>query len=309
MAEACPPAARRGLVLVVVTNQPDVARGRQSAQRRGGHQSVLRAAGRPSTPSTCAPTTTADGCACRKPEARHAPRRRPGPQPRPLARALWSGTGGATSPLVRGPVAAPCILTRLSGTRGRRRPTTWWAPGRGARVDPDSWIGRRGGACPMQLPYGIKIFADGADLEAILELSRNPTHLGLHDQPDVDAEGRASRTIRASPARSSRHVTDRPISFEVLCDDFDEMRAQAHRIALVGPQRLRQDPRHQHARRERRLAHRGAVGRWTAPQRDRPLVARPGAHRRRRRSPDSPVRWCRCSRAASPTPAATPCPS
>ena len=31
------------------------------------------------------------------------------------------------------------------------------------------------------------------------------------------------------------HVTEKPISFEVLCDDFDEMREQATKIASWGP--------------------------------------------------------------------------
>ena len=47
----------------------------------------------------------------------------------------------------------------------------------------------------------------------------------------------------------ARAVPDRPISFEVFADEFDEMEAQARRIAVVGRERLRQDPHHQHPRR------------------------------------------------------------
>lgn len=83
------------------------------------------------------------------------------------------------------------------------------------------------------LPYGIKIFADGADLEAILQLSRNPIISGFTTNPSLmrrsgveDYPGFARKVLET--------VTDRPISFEVLCDEFDEMRAQARTIASWG---------------------------------------------------------------------------
>ena len=47
-------------------------------------------------------------------------------------------------------------------------------------------------------------------------------------------------------------IPDRPISFEVFSDDFDEMERQAREIAAWGEQRLRQDPGHQHAGASRR---------------------------------------------------------
>ena len=85
-----------------------------------------------------------------------------------------------------------------------------------------------------QLPYGIKIFADGADLEAILRLSRNPVISGFTTNPSLmrrsgvdDYPGFARKVLD--------NITDRPISFEVLCDEFDEMRVQARTIASWGP--------------------------------------------------------------------------
>ena len=85
-----------------------------------------------------------------------------------------------------------------------------------------------------QLPYGIKIFADGADLEAILQLSRNPIISGFTTNPSLmrrsgvdDYPGFARKVLD--------NITDRPISFEVLCDEFDEMRVQARTIASWGP--------------------------------------------------------------------------
>ncbi|HUY23051.1 MAG TPA: transaldolase [Acidimicrobiales bacterium] len=84
-----------------------------------------------------------------------------------------------------------------------------------------------------QRPYGIKIFADGADLEGILELARDPVISGFTTNPTLmrksgvdDYAGFARKILD--------NVTDHPISFEVLSDEFDEMGAQARTIASWG---------------------------------------------------------------------------
>jgi transaldolase len=80
---------------------------------------------------------------------------------------------------------------------------------------------------------GIKVFADGADLEGILRLADDPSISGFTTNPTLmrkagvdDYEGFARKVLD--------HVTDRPISFEVFSDDFDEMRRQAVRIGSWG---------------------------------------------------------------------------
>ncbi len=80
----------------------------------------------------------------------------------------------------------------------------------------------------------IKVFADGADLDSILELAADPMVRGFTTNPTLmrkagieDYEGFARKVLD--------HVTDRPISFEVCADDFEEMRRQAHRLASWGP--------------------------------------------------------------------------
>jgi transaldolase len=85
-----------------------------------------------------------------------------------------------------------------------------------------------------QHPYGIKIFADGADLEGILQLSRDPIISGFTTNPTLmrksgveDYPGFARKVLD--------HVTDRPISFEVFSDEFDEMGVQARTIGSWGP--------------------------------------------------------------------------
>jgi transaldolase len=79
----------------------------------------------------------------------------------------------------------------------------------------------------------VKIFADGADRESILDLAGNPWIRGFTTNPtlmrkagiaDYEAFGRS--LVSAIP--------DRPFSFEVLSDDFDEMEQQALRIASWG---------------------------------------------------------------------------
>jgi transaldolase len=75
----------------------------------------------------------------------------------------------------------------------------------------------------------IKIFADGADLEGIIDLYRKPFIKGLTTNPTL------MRKVGISDyevfARSVlENVTDKPISFEVFSDEFPEMRRQALKI-------------------------------------------------------------------------------
>jgi transaldolase len=75
----------------------------------------------------------------------------------------------------------------------------------------------------------IKIFADGADLEGIIDLYRKPFIKGLTTNPTL------MRAVGISDyeafARSVlENVTDKPISFEVFSDEFPEMRRQALKI-------------------------------------------------------------------------------
>jgi transaldolase len=79
----------------------------------------------------------------------------------------------------------------------------------------------------------VKIFADGADRRGMLDLYRNPLIKGFTTNPTLlknagitHYEGFAREILEAIP--------DRPISFEVFSDDFDEMRAHALRIARWG---------------------------------------------------------------------------
>src|SRR5438045_5108449 len=75
----------------------------------------------------------------------------------------------------------------------------------------------------------IKIFADGADLEGIIDLYRKPYIKGLTTNPTLMRK--VGVTDYESFARSVlESVTEKPISFEVFSDEFAEMRRQALKI-------------------------------------------------------------------------------
>lgn len=72
----------------------------------------------------------------------------------------------------------------------------------------------------------IKIFADGADLEGIIDLYLKPFIKGLTTNPTLMRK--VGITDYESFARSVlEEVRSKPISFEVFSDDFPEMRRQA----------------------------------------------------------------------------------
>src|SRR6185503_13917711 len=79
----------------------------------------------------------------------------------------------------------------------------------------------------------VKIFADGADLDGILKLYRNPHIKGFTTNPTLMRKSGISDYERFS-RQVLEHITDRPISFEVFSDEFDEMERQARKIASWG---------------------------------------------------------------------------
>ena len=79
----------------------------------------------------------------------------------------------------------------------------------------------------------VKIFADGANLPGMIELYKNPLIKGFTTNPTLmrqagisDYEAFARQVLAAIP--------DRPISFEVFSDDFNEMERQALHIREWG---------------------------------------------------------------------------
>jgi transaldolase len=79
----------------------------------------------------------------------------------------------------------------------------------------------------LDLP--VKIFADGADLQGIVDLYRKPYIKGLTTNPTLMRK--VGLTDYETFARAVlKDVKSKPISFEVFSDDFPEMRRQALKI-------------------------------------------------------------------------------
>src|ERR1017187_8186815 len=107
----------------------------------------------------------------------------------------------------------------------------------------------------------VKIFADGAEMAGMLEMYAKPFIKGFTTNPTLmhkvgltDYRGFAKSILAAIP--------DRPISFEVFSDEFNEMERQAREIATWGKNvyvkipvtNTRSEPAHELVR---RLSHEG----------------------------------------------------
>jgi transaldolase len=79
----------------------------------------------------------------------------------------------------------------------------------------------------------VKLFADGADVAGMVEMYRRPWIKGFTTNPTLMRKAGVS-DYRAFAREVLAAIPDRPISFEVFSDDFDEMARQAHEIASWG---------------------------------------------------------------------------
>ncbi|HEV8437423.1 MAG TPA: transaldolase [Methylomirabilota bacterium] len=87
----------------------------------------------------------------------------------------------------------------------------------------------------MKLPSAlrVKLFADGADRAGMLEMYGNPMIRGFTTNPTLMRKAGVT-DYRAFALDIVRAIPDRPISFEVFSDDFDEMERQAREITRWG---------------------------------------------------------------------------
>lgn len=79
----------------------------------------------------------------------------------------------------------------------------------------------------------IKLFADGADKAGILEMYRSPRIDGFTTNPTLMRKAGITDYV-AFAKDLLREIPDKPISFEVFADEFDEMERQALEIADWG---------------------------------------------------------------------------
>ena len=79
----------------------------------------------------------------------------------------------------------------------------------------------------------VKIFADGADLTGMKEMYANPMIKGFTTNPTLMRKA-GVQDYKVFAHQVLEAIPDRPISFEVFADDFNEMERQALEIASWG---------------------------------------------------------------------------
>lgn len=79
----------------------------------------------------------------------------------------------------------------------------------------------------------VKIFADGADLQGMLQMYAKPWIQGFTTNPTLMRKAGIT-DYKAFALQVLDAIPDRPISFEVFSDDFTEMERQAREIASWG---------------------------------------------------------------------------
>ena len=81
----------------------------------------------------------------------------------------------------------------------------------------------------------IKIYADGADKAGMMEMARKPYIKGFTTNPTLMRKAGIT-DYRAFAKEILAAIPERPISFEVFADEWDQMERQAREIAAWGDQ-------------------------------------------------------------------------
>lgn len=79
----------------------------------------------------------------------------------------------------------------------------------------------------------VKLFADGADKDGMLEMYRNPLIKGFTTNPTLMRKAGVNN-YKVFAQDIVKAIPDRPISLEVFSDEFDEMEQQAQEISSWG---------------------------------------------------------------------------
>lgn len=80
----------------------------------------------------------------------------------------------------------------------------------------------------------IKIFADGADKASMIEMYNDPRISGLTTNPSLMHKAGVT-DYKAFALNVLSVIKDKPVSFEVISDDWNEMKRQALEIASWAP--------------------------------------------------------------------------
>jgi transaldolase len=87
---------------------------------------------------------------------------------------------------------------------------------------------------PSLATLGVKIFVDSAELDVVRRQATAPIVRGFTTNPTLMRRANVA-DYRAFAHEMLKIVGDRPVSFEVFADEFDEMERQALDIASWGP--------------------------------------------------------------------------
>jgi len=79
------------------------------------------------------------------------------------------------------------------------------------------------------MKLNVKLFADGADKEGMLEMHANPLISGFTTNPTL-MKVAGVKSYKSFAKDILTYIKDKPISFEVFSDDFKEMEKQAMEI-------------------------------------------------------------------------------
>lgn len=85
----------------------------------------------------------------------------------------------------------------------------------------------------VRIDLKVKIFADGADLNDMIQMSTKSYISGLTTNPTLMKKAGISN-YEAFAQDVIREIPDKPLSFEVFSDDLEEMKIQAEKISSWG---------------------------------------------------------------------------
>jgi transaldolase len=228
VAEALHELKQAGFALVVVTNQPDVARGRQTRDVVEAINARLAAELPLDEFRVCYHDDDA-GCACRKPGPGLLTQSPAYDLPRSVMIGdRWRDVDAGH----RAGVGMTILVDYHYDEPLRREPDVRVR----SLAESVRWIISRSASDARMKSINdmrIKIFADGADLPGMLAMSRQPYIRGFTTNPTLMHKA-GLRDYRAFARDVLAAISDRPISFEVLSDDFQEMERQAREIAAWG---------------------------------------------------------------------------
>jgi transaldolase len=79
-------------------------------------------------------------------------------------------------------------------------------------------------------PLKVKLFADGSDLEGMIEMASKPFIAGLTTNPTLMKKAGITDYVKFAKDVLAE-IQDKPISFEVFSDELEEMKFQGEKIA------------------------------------------------------------------------------